>query len=153
MYLLHCICSDDEEDQVAAVTNKSKQVDNTSDMAAAGRETTDSFRKADAAGSEEEDGCSAEKSKKPTTTDERDTKHTKMAGRGVPAQVNTSKTSKKRKHSGRKTLEEFVGGRKTRGEKTYGHVKLSRRKHQALLKLKLKKNVSQARLKSYGLSP
>ena len=153
MYLLHCICSDDEEDQVAAVTNKSKQIKNTTDMAAAGRETTDSSRKAGAAGSGEEDGCSVEKSKKPTTTDEGDTKHTKLVGRGAPAQVNTNNTSKKRKHSSRKTLEEVVGGRKARGEKTHKHVKLSRRKHQALLKLKLKKNVSKARLKSYGLSP
>ena len=46
-----------------------------------------------------------------------------------------------------------MGGRKARGEKTHKHVKLSKRKHQALLKLKLKKKLSKARLKSYGLSP
>ena len=38
-------CSDGKEDQVATVTKKSKQIKNTADMAAAGRETTDSFRK------------------------------------------------------------------------------------------------------------
>ena len=74
--------------------------------------------------------------------------------------VDTKRASKGKKHKNRPTSRECgVGGerktrKKTRVERDgpHKHSKSMRKKHQTLLKLKLRKTVSKARLKSYGVS-
>ena len=133
-------------------------------MAAVGRDANDSreiCRKSKAvATSEVEDDCSMRETALPT--DEGDIKQIKVAAavRGSSSQetakmVDSRRASKGKKHKNRVASSESVGDeKKTIAERggLYKHSKSTRNKHQTLLKLKLRKTVSKARLKSYGIS-
>ena len=161
-------CSDTEEDQIGAASDKSKpkkrKVETTAVDEAANKnserlgkgETTDTSRV------ENDFEVRENQDTMPNTANEVDPKYTTMMERTPSSQktekmVDSEKASKRKQSKDRPAgRESVVGERKTRKKaipRSHKHSESTRKRHQALLKLKLKqrKRVSKARLKSYGI--
>ena len=160
VYLFVSVCSDTEEDLVKATTSTRSGTKSTRPRKAsvdrASYDTRGSTAKTDITTSEAEDGCCVGEGRIATPADG-GPKHTKMAERFEEEVKITdrSSTASKGKKVTKKKMNKTTKSqdrKKAVRERDQSHQKLalsSRKKH---LKLKARKAMSKARLKSYGIS-